>query len=35
VPAWTIFAVGVVVTLLVAGYVILLVLAARSDQGRS
>lgn len=33
--SWVIFAVGVAVTLLVAAYVVLLVLAARSDEGRS
>ena len=29
--AWTIFGVGVVVTLLVAAYVVLLILASRDD----
>ena len=32
--AWTIFGVGVVVTLLVAAYVVLLVLASRADLSK-
>jgi hypothetical protein len=35
VPVWVIFAVGVVVTLLVAAYVVLLAVAARRDEGRT